>query len=148
MWNGRTVSVVLMTYAERDSVKAVIEGFVATAVVDEVLVVDNNAEEGTAAEVDATRARRVVETRQGYGWATRRGLKEAQGDLIVLAEPDGTFLPSDIVKLLSYTDCCDAVFGTRTNRELIWHRSNMRPLLRWGNWGVAKLVQVLSLIHI
>jgi hypothetical protein len=27
MWSGKTVSVVLMTYAERDSIRTVIEGF-------------------------------------------------------------------------------------------------------------------------
>ena len=32
MWNGRTVSVILMTYAERDSIRAVIDGFLATGV--------------------------------------------------------------------------------------------------------------------
>ncbi|MBA2468479.1 MAG: glycosyltransferase family 2 protein, partial [Chloroflexia bacterium] len=42
MWNGRTVSVVLGTYAERDSIREVIDGFFATGVVDEVLVVNNN----------------------------------------------------------------------------------------------------------
>ena len=44
----------------------------------------------------------VFEPRQGYGHACRRGLVEADGDLIVLAEPDGTFLPSDIHKLLAF----------------------------------------------
>ena len=39
---------------------------------------------------------------------------EAQGELIVLAEPDATFRPEDVVKLLVYSDHCDAVFGTRT----------------------------------
>ena len=48
MWNGKDVSVVLMTYAERDSIREVIDGFLATGVVDEVVVVDNNAEPGTA----------------------------------------------------------------------------------------------------
>ena len=62
------------------------------------------------------------EPRQGYGHATRRGLLEAPGELIVLAEPDGTFLPEDILKLLVYSAECDAVFGTRTTRELIWAR--------------------------
>jgi hypothetical protein len=90
-----------------------------------------------------TRARQVFEDRQGYGYASRRGLAEASGDLLVLAEPDGTFLASDIIKLLSYSDQCDAVFGTRTNRELIWHQANMGVLLRWGNWAVAKLVRLL-----
>src|SRR5579884_1969796 len=143
MWNGKTVSVVLMTYAERDSIRHVIEGFYATGLVDEVLVVDNNAQEGTAEEVAATPARLVHEPRQGYGHATRRGLLEASGELIVLAEPDGTFLAQDILKLLVYSGECDVVFGTRTTRELIWAGANMARFLRWGNWAVAKLIEAL-----
>jgi glycosyltransferase involved in cell wall biosynthesis len=143
MWNGRTVSVILMTYAERDSIRAVIEGFFETGVVDEVLVVNNNAQDGTAGEVAATKARQVFEERQGYGWASRRGLAEAAGDLLVLAEPDGTFLPRDIFKLLVYSDDCDAVFGTRTTRELIWRGANMGWFLKWGNWAVAKMVEAM-----
>jgi glycosyltransferase involved in cell wall biosynthesis len=143
MWNGNHVSVVLMTYAERDSIRAVIDGFFATGVVDEVLVVDNNAQPGTAEEVGKTRARLVQEPRQGYGHATSRGLLEASGDLVVLAEPDGTFLPEDVMKLLVYSNECDAVFGTRTTRELIWHGANMDSFLRWGNWAVAKLIEFL-----
>jgi glycosyltransferase involved in cell wall biosynthesis len=143
MWGDRSVSVVLMTYAERDSIRAVIEGFLATGVVDEVLVVNNNAEPGTSEEVERTGARQVFEPEQGYGHASRRGLVEAKGDLIVLAEPDGTFLPEDVHKLLVFSDHCDAVFGTRTTRELIWHGANMEWFLRWGNWAVAKLIEVL-----
>ena len=143
MWNGKDVSVVLMTYAERDSIGPVIDGFFATGVVDEVVVVDNNAQAGTVEEVERTRARLVREPAQGYGHATRRGLLEARGDVIVLAEPDGTFLPGDIMKLLVYSDECDVVFGTRTTRELIWLGANMAPFLRWGNWGVAKLIEFL-----
>lgn len=143
MWNGAEVSVVLMTYAERDSIRGVIERFFATGLVDEVLVVDNNAQPGTREEVARTDARLVHEPRQGYGHATRRGLLEARGDLVVLAEPDGTFRPEDILKLLVYSSECDAVFGTRTTRELIWHGANMAWLLRWGNWAVAKLIEVL-----
>jgi glycosyltransferase involved in cell wall biosynthesis len=143
MWNGHEVSVVLMTYAERDSIREVIDGFFATGLVDEVLVIDNNAQEGTAEEVAKTDARLVRETQQGYGYATRRGLLEARGDLIVLSEPDGTFLPSDILKLLVYSEECEAVFGTRTTRELIWAEANMASFLRWGNWAVAKLMEAL-----
>jgi glycosyltransferase involved in cell wall biosynthesis len=143
MWNGQQVSVVLMTYAERDSIREVIEGFLATGLVDEVLVVDNNAQPGTQEEVRKTSARLVKEPRQGYGHATRRGLLEATGELIVLAEPDGTFVPEDIVKLLVYSAECDAVFGTRTTWELVWEGANMDRFLRWGNWAVAKLIEVL-----
>lgn len=143
MWSGRSVSVVLMTYAERDSIRSVIDAFFATKVVDEVVVIDNNAQAGTREQVAMTDALCVREERQGYGFATRRGLAEASGELIVLAEPDGTFLASDIVKLLAYSEECDAVFGTRTNRALIWHGANMGPLLKWGNWAVAKMARAL-----
>src|SRR3954454_649388 len=143
MWNDKTVSVVLMTYAERDSIRDVIDGFYATGMVDEVLVVDNNAQEGTREQVEMTRARLVHEPNQGYGHATRRGLLEAKGDLIVIAEPDGTFLPSDVVKLLVYSDDSEVVFGTRTTRELIWEGANMAFFLKWGNWGVAKMIEFL-----
>jgi glycosyltransferase involved in cell wall biosynthesis len=143
MWNGRSVSVVLGTYAERDSIYEVIQGYFATGVVDEVLVVNNNAQEGTAEEVARTEARQVFETRQGYGYSYRRGIQEAAGDIVVLSEPDGTFLPRDITKLLTYIEDCDAVFGTRTTREMIWRGANMGWFLKWGNWAVAKYVEVL-----
>ncbi|MBK5110619.1 MAG: glycosyltransferase family 2 protein [Thermoleophilia bacterium] len=142
MWMDKTVSVVLMTYAERDSIREVIENFEATGVVDEVLVVNNNAQEGTREEVEKTEARQVFETSQGYGHAIRRGLRESTGDLVVLAEPDGTFLPSDIIKLLAFSDECEIVLGTRTTREMIWEGANMDWFLRWGNWAVAKFVEV------
>ncbi len=143
MWNDQTVSVVLMTYNERDSIRGVIEGFEATGVVDEVLVVNNNAREGTSEEVALTGAREVVETAQVYGNAIRRGLREAAGDLIVLAEPDGTFLPADVIKLLAYSNEIDLVLGTRTTNELIWEGANMGLFLRWGNWAVAKMVELI-----
>lgn len=141
MWMGKTVTVVLMTYAERDSIREVIEGFDATGVVDEVLVINNNAQAGTSEEVAMTGAREVFESKQGYGHAIRRGLIEATGDLVVLAEPDGTFLASDIIKLLAYSDECEVVLGTRTTREMIWEGANMDWFLKWGNWAVAKFVE-------
>jgi dolichol-phosphate mannosyltransferase len=67
MWNGKRVAVVLPTYNEKDSIAACIQGFEALEAVDEVIVIDNNAAEGTADEVARTGARRVVETTQGYG---------------------------------------------------------------------------------
>jgi len=85
----------------------------------------------------------VTETRQGYGFALRRGLEEARGDIIILAEPDGTFVGRDVLKLLAYADDFDMVCGTRTTRELIWDQANMGWFLRVGNWSVAKLLQVL-----
>lgn len=143
MWKGKTVSVILPTYAERDSIRRVIEEFIASELVDEVVVVDNNAQSGTDEEVSKTRARLIYEKKQGYGWAIQRGLQEAKGELMVVAEPDGTFMGKDIIKLLSYADDFEVVLGTRTTKELIWRGANMDFSLRWGNYIVAKLLEFL-----
>ena len=94
-------------------------------------------------EASKTLARVLTEATQGYGAALTRGLKEASGNYIVLAEPDCTFIPRDILKLLCYADDFDMVCGTRTTRELIWDQANMGWLLRVGNFVVAKLLEVL-----
>jgi glycosyltransferase involved in cell wall biosynthesis len=143
MWLNQKVSVVLPTYNERDSIRECIERFLATGVVDEVVVCNNNAAAGTSEEVARTPAREVFETRQGYGWSCRRALLEAKGDLVVLCEPDGSFEPADIFKLLAYSADYDVVLGSRTNSEFIWSGAKMGFLLKWGNWAVAKYLELI-----
>jgi glycosyltransferase involved in cell wall biosynthesis len=143
VWQGRRVSIVFPAYNEEDGISAAVQDFGGLDAVDEVLVVDNNSRDQTAPRAMAAGARVIRETRQGYGNALRRGLAEASGELVVLAEPDGTFMGKDVLKLLAYADDFDLVLGTRTTRELIWHGANMGWQLRWGNWLVAKLLQVL-----
>lgn len=143
MYRDRSLSVVLPTFNERDSIQDCIRRFEQTGVVDEIIVVNNNAVPGTSEEVAQTTAVEVFETRQGYGAAIARGLKEAGGDLICVCEPDGTFEPRDIFKLLEYGDDVEIVYGTRTVGEFIWQDANMGWFVRLGNWAVAKLMEVL-----
>jgi glycosyltransferase involved in cell wall biosynthesis len=140
---SKTVSVVFPAYNEEPYIRSAIEDFLIPGVVDEVLVVDNNSRDRTAAVAADTPARVVSETRQGYGFALRRGLQEATGDIVILAEPDGTFIGRDVLKLLAYADDFDMVCGTRTTRELVWDQANMGWFLRIGNWWVAKMIQFL-----
>jgi glycosyltransferase involved in cell wall biosynthesis len=150
-WRGSRISVVFPTYNERDSIRAAILDFAATGVVDEILVINNNAALGTSEEVasaiaavpNGTLVREVHEAAQGYGFAIRRGMREATGDYIVVSEPDGTFLGRDTFKLLAYVEDFDVVYGSRTARTFIWRGANMGALLRWGNWGVAKMMEFL-----
>ena len=143
MHGSKTVSVVFPAYNEEGYIRPAVDDFFIPSIVDEVVVVDNNSRDRTADEVRQTRARLVNETRQGYGFALRRGLQEATGDIVILAEPDGTFIGRDVLKLLAYADDFDMVCGTRTTRELVWEQANMGWFLRMGNWAVAKLLQVL-----
>lgn len=143
MWHGKKVSVIFPTFNEKDSIRWAIEDFLASGHVDEVVVVNNNAAEGTDEEVRQTPARLVHEAAQGYGHALWRGMDEATGDLLILAEPDGTFSGGDVVKLLAYSDDMPVVFGTRTATEFVWEGANMGLFLKWGNYAVGKLMEFL-----
>jgi glycosyltransferase involved in cell wall biosynthesis len=129
VYGAKTVSVVFPAYNEETHIRRAIEEFFLPGIVDEVIVVDNNSRDRTAQEAADTPARLVAE--------------EASGDLIILAEPDATFIGRDVVKLLAYSEDFDMVCGTRTTRELIWAQANMGWFLRIGNLAVAKLIQVL-----
>ena len=143
MYRNKTISLVLPTYNEKDSIKKVINDFEKLGIIDEIIVVNNNAAQGTSDEVRKTSAIEVHEPVQGYGSAIMRGFREATGDMIVLCEPDDTFLACDIFKFLSYSDDVDIIYGSRTYKELIWSGANMGWFLRFGNWAVAKLLEIM-----
>lgn len=144
MWHGKTLAVILPTYNEAGSIAECIRGFEALGIVDDIVVVNNNAHPDTSPAVEPTCAREVHEVVQGYGAAIRRGLDETRtADLVCICEPDGTFEPFDLFKLLPFTADVDMVLGSRTVQTFILSGANMGWFLRWGNWAVAKLTEVL-----
>ena len=149
MWNDKTVCVVLPAYNEEAGIVDVVRDFINLSyfheshIIDEVIVVNNNSSDQTPMLARSAGARVIDEPRQGYGSALQKGLREAEADLIVTCEPDRTFVARDIIKLLSYADDFDMVCGTRTTRELFWEEANMGVLLRWGNYAVAKTLELL-----
>ena len=83
-------SIVVCTYNRAESLKDTLAALARLGAPPtrtwEVVVVDNNSRDRTAEEARMTTARVVRETAQGYGHALRRGLREATGDLIIMAE--------------------------------------------------------------
>lgn len=143
MYKNKSVSVVMSTYNEKDSIREIVDGFFETGYVDEVIVVDNNAAEGTVEEVQKTKATLIHEPKQGYGHGFQAGLAAATGDILVMCEPDATFFPDDLPKYLVYSDQLDVVLGSRTNATMILEGANMGLFLKYGNYFVAKLAQYL-----
>ena len=149
MWNSKTVSVVFPAYNEEPNIKSAIEEFWSitntdgSRIVDEIITVDNNSQDQTGKIAKSAGAAVYLETKQGYGNALMRGLDEADSDLVVLCEPDGTFVAADIIKLLAYAGDFEMVCGTRTYPGLVWEDANMPWYLRLGNYGVAKILEIL-----
>ena len=143
MYKGNSVSVVMPAYNEAEGIAKAVRDFLAIPEVDEVVVADNNSRDGTGELAARAGARVVSEVRQGYGFASRRALESATGDIVVIVESDGTFRATDIYKFLPYAEDFDVVFGTRTAKSCIWQGSNMGHFLRYGNCAVAKLLEYL-----
>ncbi len=143
MYKNKIISVVFPAYNEEENIANAILDFKKLKIIDEILVIDNNSKDKTSKIAKLKRAKVIKETKQGYGYALRRGLKEAKGDLIVLCEPDGTFLAKDLLKLLKHTDKYDLVMGSRTNMKYIGKKANMKGALRFGNLILAKIMQIL-----
>ena len=143
MYKNKTFSLVLPAYNEGLHIGKNINSFYKTGVFDEIIVVDNNSSDNTAEEIMKTSATYLIEKKQGYGAALRKGMENTKFDYIVLCEPDSTFYPNDIFKFLSYIDDFDCIFGTRTTKALIKDGAKMQFYLRIGNILVAKLLEYI-----
>ena len=139
MWNGEIVSVVLPTYREKNSIRECVLRFLELNIVDELIVVDNNAEFGTRDKIEDLAISILTETTQGYGAALKLGMKQAKGGLIILCEPDGTFYPEDIYKLLEYSKDCDAVLKLQERlTKLITDAMKLKEDVKTNNLLIEK----------
>ena len=100
--------------------------------VDEVVVVDGNSRDGTAAEARAAGAEVLVETRRGYGRACASGAALAAGrgaDILVFMDGDGADVPEALPLLVAPIRADDRDFviasrtrGTRERGSMLWHQ--------------------------
>jgi len=143
MYRKKKISIILPCYNEEKNIQNCIKNFNQLNIVDEIIVVDNNSTDKTFDEIKKTNAKYIKEETQGYGIAIRSGMMASTGDLIILCEPDGTFLERDLYKFLQYSEDFQCVFGTRTAKSAIRYRAKMQLYLRYGNIVVAKLLSYL-----
>lgn len=143
MYNGKLVSIVFATYREKQSIRRVIEDFWKTGFVDEIIVVNNNAEPGTDEEVKKTKAQIIYEKRQGYGYAFQAGLKVAKGDYVIICEPDGSFLARDLERFLVFSKDFDVVLGSRTSLIPSLSFAGMGVIRKFANVIEAKTIEIL-----
>ena len=140
------VSIILPCLNEEQAVGQVIDeawrGLENADVEGEIVVVDNGSTDRSAAIADDHGARVVHESRRGYGSAYLRGLAEAKGDIIVMADADGTYPLDDLRPFIdAIRDGDDMVLGSRFQGKI--HRGAMPWAHRWiGNPVLTTILNV------
>lgn len=138
------VTVILPSFEEEKAVasqvRAIRQALDGSAVIYEILVVDDGSTDRTAEEALAGGARvlRHQENR-GYGAAIKTAIPAAQHDICVIIDADNTYPSREIPALLAELETADMVVGARTrdNANVPWVR---RP----GKWLLAKLAERIA----
>ncbi|MDI6729962.1 MAG: glycosyltransferase family 2 protein [Candidatus Altarchaeum sp.] len=119
------VSVVMPCLNEEKTVgicvKKAIKVFKENNIDGEVIVADNGSADKSAEVARKAGARIVFEERKGYGSAYLKGLSEAKGKYIIVADSDNTYDLLEIPKFLKLLmkDYYDFVIGTRLKGKIL-----------------------------
>lgn len=97
MYREKRISLVMPCLNEEQGLPQVARDL--PSFVDQVIVVDNNSTDNTAAVARSFGWTVVPETRRGYGRAYKTGLAAATGDVIVTMDGDGTY-PRNFIPIL------------------------------------------------
>ncbi len=108
------VEVIIPTLNEEESIGEVIEGFKRLGYKD-IIVIDGNSTDRTREIAKAKGAKVVIQSGKGKGQAVAEAFQIAKGDVVVLIDGDGTYLPEDVEKLLEpiRKGIADHVIGNR-----------------------------------
>lgn len=126
------LSIVMPVYNEAQTILEILKRVKATGVADEIVVVDDGSQDGTAdalADLNDPQVRLIIHERnQGKGAAVRTGIQAAQGELILIQDADLEYDPRDIPALLKPMEegIADVVYGSRfmggpRRPTMFWH---------------------------
>ncbi|HSX01401.1 MAG TPA: glycosyltransferase family 2 protein [Candidatus Saccharimonas sp.] len=144
----KKVTVLIPCYNEAEGIATVIgtlprEQMAAHGYQLDVLVIDNNSSDDTAAVAKAAGARVITERQQGKGNAIRRGFASIPKDTkyVVMLDGDDTYKSREILRLLEPLDSgfCNVVIGSRLGGRIA--DGSMTTFNRAGNWIFSHLVR-------
>ena len=139
---GALISIVVPAFNEERTIEEILRRVSAVAMRKEVIVVDDGSDDRTPAIVEALAVeladvRLIVQPHNaGKGSAVRRGIRETQGDIVVIQDADLEYDPTDLPRLMAplLEGHADVVYGTRLRggepqrAHLFWHYAGNRLL--------------------
>ena len=142
------LSVIIPVYNEEKTIGEIIRRVQATGLVDEIVVVDDGSSDGSRAilaRLEEQGSVRVLlhEHNQGKGAAVRTGIRNANGELLLIQDADLEYDPRDYPALLKPIDegMADVVYGSR------FLGGPRRPILFWNMVANKILTLVTNVMY-
>ncbi|ABK15038.1 MAG: S-layer glycoprotein N-glycosyltransferase AglJ [Methanothrix sp.] len=135
------VCVLIPTLNEAGSIREVIEGFRSMGFQD-ILVIDGHSTDGTPDLAREAGARVIVQSGSGKGQALLEAFGLIDKEYIVLIDGDGTYLPSEVDRLLDplMRGRADHVIGNRFSNL---RGGSLKRLNLVGNWLINMLFGII-----
>lgn len=142
----KNIKVIIPAFNEQNSIAKVVQD-IPRDWVSEIVVVNNNSQDSTAAVARETGVTVLDEPRQGYGYACLRGIahvssQAVQPDIIVFLDADYSDYPEELPAVVApiLDGHADLVIGSRAlgQRE----RGSMTPQQLFGNWLATRLLGI------
>lgn len=135
------VCVLIPTLNEAGSIREVIEGFRSIGFQD-ILVIDGHSTDGTPDLAREAGARVIVQSGSGKGQALLEAFGHIEKEYIVLIDGDGTYLPSEVDRLLDplMRGRADHVIGNRFSNL---RGGSLKRLNLVGNWLINLLFGII-----
>lgn len=139
------IKVIIPAYNEQDSIAKVITEI--PAIVNEIIVVNNNSTDLTVKNATNAGATVLTENNRGYGFACLKGLNyianlDIKPDIVVFLDGDYSDYPEELTKVIApiIEENIDFVVGARVKK----YRENgaMTPQQVFGNWLATFLMKL------
>ena len=133
------MTVAIPCYNEAPTIAKVVADFRAQMPEAEILVVDNDSSDDSAAKAQAAGARVVREKRRGKGFVVQKMLECVDADVLVMVDGDDTYFAEDLPILMKpiADDRADMVVGDRLQDA---SRLALNDLHRFGNRAILWII--------
>ncbi len=145
MYHNKIIKLVIPAVNEEKSIALVLNA-IPKGVCTEIIVVDNNSEDNTAAVAKASGATVLFEKVSGYGITCLKGLsyiRETGGcDIVVFLDGDYSDYPEDVENIINpiIFQNVDMVIGSRVKE--LRTAGSMTPQQVFGNWLAVFLIRI------
>ena len=151
------ISIIIPCYNEKDTINEIVKKVNNADVLHcekEIIVIDDNSNDGTSTILDELKKNFAIakliknSKNQGKGFSIREGIKNSNGDIIIIQDADLEYDPNDYNKLLEpiLDGYADAVYGSR-----FLGSSRVRVLYFWhrvGNFILTFLSNMFSNLNL